>query len=88
MVLCKACDRYLALLRDDGQHHVQSEQDSEQDVINRIVKYCREPRTTKEIVEYFGFTNRLYFKRHYCNKHKPDECPLANKVYVSCKCKK
>ena len=30
----------------------------------------------------------IYFKRHYCNKHKPDECPLANKVCVSCKCKK
>ena len=72
MVLCKACDRYLALLRDDGQHHVQSEQDSEQDVINRIVKYCREPRTTKEIVEYFGFTNRLYFKRHYLDKMLAD----------------
>ena len=23
MVLCKACDRYLTLLRDDGQHHDQ-----------------------------------------------------------------
>lgn len=30
----------------------------------------------------------IYFKRLYCNKHKPDECPLANKVCVSCKCKK
>lgn len=27
MVLCKACDRYLGLLRDDGQHHDQVGQD-------------------------------------------------------------
>lgn len=35
MVLCKACDKYLELLRDDGQrlvHYlVQDEQDNEQD---------------------------------------------------------
>lgn len=54
MVLCKACDRYLELLRDDGQHHVQSEQDNEQDVKNAIIAYCKEPKTSKEIIEYFG----------------------------------
>ena len=68
MVLCKACDRYLELLRDDGQHHVQSEQDSEQDVKNAIIAYCKEPKTSKEIIEYFGFANRLYFKRHYLDE--------------------
>ena len=30
----------------------------------------------------------IYFKRHYCNKHKPDVCPLINDVCVNCKCKK
>lgn len=30
MVLCKACDRYLELLRNDGQHHGQGDQDSGQ----------------------------------------------------------
>ncbi len=30
----------------------------------------------------------IYFKRHYCNKHKPEECPLAKSVNVGCKCKK
>lgn len=64
MVLCKACDRYLALLRDDGQHHVQSEQD----VKSTIIAYCKEPKTSKEIIEYFGFANRLYFKRHYLDE--------------------
>ena len=30
----------------------------------------------------------IYFKRHYCNKHKPDECPLANIVNLNFNCKK
>ena len=30
----------------------------------------------------------IYFKRHYCNKHKPEECPLAKSVNVGYKCKK
>ena len=68
MVLCKACDRYLELLRNDGQHHVQSEQDSEQDVKSAIIAYCKEPKTSKEIIMHFGFANRLYFKRHYLDE--------------------
>lgn len=65
MVLCNACDRYLALLKDDVQHPVQNEQDDEQDLKKAIVEYCKEPRSSKEIVEYFDFANRLYLKRHY-----------------------
>lgn len=30
----------------------------------------------------------IYFKRHYCNKHNPKNCPLANKVEVKFMCKK
>lgn len=31
----------------------------------------------------------IYYKRHFCNKHKPEECPLAKAgVKVLCKCKK
>lgn len=30
----------------------------------------------------------IYFKRHYCNKHKPEECPLAKDINVKCKCHK
>ena len=31
----------------------------------------------------------IYYKRHFCNKHKPEKCPLANAgVKVLCKCKK
>lgn len=68
MVLCKACDKYLELLRNDVRHHVQSEHDAEHDVRNAIIEYCKEPRTSKEIIEHFGFANRLYLKRHYLDK--------------------
>lgn len=31
----------------------------------------------------------IYFKRNFCNKHKPDECPLKNAIGgLSYKCKK
>lgn len=30
----------------------------------------------------------IYFKRHYCNKHNPDECPLAKEMDIKCKCHK
>ena len=35
MVLCKACDKYLELLRADGQHLGQVEQDNEQDATHK-----------------------------------------------------
>ena len=72
MVLCKACDKYLELLRNDVQHHVQNEHDVEQDVRNAIIEYCKKPRTSKEIIEHFGFGNRLYLKRHYLDKMLAD----------------
>lgn len=31
----------------------------------------------------------IYYKRHFCNKHKPEECPLVNaNIKVLCRCKK
>lgn len=92
MVLCKACDRYLELLRNDVQHPVQNEQDVEQDIKSAIIKYCKEPRTTKEIIEYFGFANRLYLKRHYLDAMLtdgqlkmtiPDKATSKNQKYYS-----
>ena len=68
MVLCNACDKYLELLHGVVHHPVQNEQDDEQDVTNAIIKFCVEPRTSKEIVEHFNLTNRLYLKRHYLDK--------------------
>lgn len=92
MVLCKACDRYLELLRDDVQHLVHVEQDVEQDVKRAIMEYCKEPRNSKEIVEHFDFANRLYLKRHYLDKMLeegqlkmtiPDKPTSKNQKYYS-----
>lgn len=30
----------------------------------------------------------IYFKRHYCNKHSPENCPLLNKAEIKYLCKK
>lgn len=30
----------------------------------------------------------IYFKRHYCNKHKSNECPLAKVININCSCQK
>ena len=30
----------------------------------------------------------IYFKRHYCNKHNPNECPIAKELSVSYKCRR
>ena len=67
MVLCKACDRYLELRRDDGQHHGQNDQDSEQDVMTQILAFCQVPKSASEIMKQFGL-ERSYFRRHYLEK--------------------
>lgn len=28
----------------------------------------------------------IYFKRYYCNKHNPENCPLKNKIEIKEKC--
>ena len=30
----------------------------------------------------------IYFKRHYCNKHNPENCPLVNNVNIKGICRK
>lgn len=30
----------------------------------------------------------IYYKRHYCNKHKPDDCPIKQQMEVLERCKK
>ena len=67
MVLCKACDRYLTLLRDDGQHHGQLDQDNDQDIMAQILLYCKEPKSASEIMQRFDL-ERSYFRRHYLDK--------------------
>jgi len=58
MVLCKACDKYLKLLRDDGRHDQNG-----YDVDMMILDFCKEARTISEIMEKFGFDSRTSFRR-------------------------
>ncbi len=60
MVLCKACDRYLKLLKDDN-HHDQNGYD----VVKMILDFCKEAKSVLEIMEQFGFNSRTSFRRKY-----------------------
>jgi ATP-dependent DNA helicase RecG len=40
-VLCKACDKYFELLKNDGQHHGQGDHD----IMKQIIEFCREPKS-------------------------------------------
>lgn len=61
MVLCKVCDRYLGLLRDDGQYPDQNGQD-----MNKlIIDFCKEPRSVQEMLDKFDFDSRISFRRKY-----------------------
>lgn len=68
MVLCKACDKYLELLRDDGRHLGQVEQNHDQDghdVVMMILEFCKEAKSIQEIMDEFGFDSRTSFRRNY-----------------------
>lgn len=54
-------------MRDDGQHHGQSDHDNDQDMRRQIIEFCREPKSTIEIMKKFNL-ERSYFRRHYLNK--------------------
>lgn len=88
MVLCKACDRYLELLRDDGQDHDQNGHD----MVMMILDFCKEAKSVPEIMEKFGFESRTSFRRKYLNdlvengKLKmtmPDKPKSKNQKYYS-----
>lgn len=90
MVLCKACDKYLKLLTN--KHLGQNDQDSDQDVIKIIKAYCRNPHSTKEIMEHIKIKDRSFFRRHYLNPMLqseelrmtiPDKPKSGNQKYYS-----
>lgn len=65
MVLCKACDKYLELLRIDGQHPNYYPNQDGQDMNKLIVDFCKEPRSVQEIMDKFAFDSRTSFRRKY-----------------------
>lgn len=88
MVLCKACDRYLELLRDDDHNHDQVGHD----MVMMILDYCKEPKSVPEIMENFGFESKTSFKRKYLKgllesgklkRTLPDKPKSKNQKYYS-----
>lgn len=68
MVLCKACDKYLALLNDKGDLYLgQSDQDNDQDVTKMIIAFCKQPNSARAIMDYIKINDRSFFRRHYLN---------------------
>jgi ATP-dependent DNA helicase RecG len=63
MVLCRACARYLELLRNDDQNHDQNGHD----MVMMILDFCKEPKSLPEIMDKFGFESRTSFRRKYLN---------------------
>lgn len=95
MVLCKACDEYLELLRNDGQHHDQNAQESDhnngQVIVKQIIEFCSEPKSASQIMQKFNL-ERSYFRRHYLDKMleygelqrtEPDKPKSKNQKYYS-----
>ena len=67
MVLCKACERYLRLLRNDGQNESNHDQFGH-DLVVMILEFCKKPKSLSEIMEKFGFESRTSFRRNYLNE--------------------
>lgn len=65
MVLCKACDKYLGLLRNDGQHPDHYPNQNGQDLNKQIIDFCKEPKSVQEIMDEFYFDSRTSFRRKY-----------------------
>jgi len=91
MVLCKACERYLRLLRRDDHQLGHSDQDNDQDLIERVKEFCKEPKSSSEIMDKFKL-ERSYFRRHILYKllekgdlkrTNPDKPKSKNQKYYS-----
>jgi len=65
MVLCKACAPYLQLLKANSSSPIA--QPENQDMFKLIMEFCAEPKSTSEIIQRFGFTNRMKLRRSYLN---------------------
>lgn len=66
MVLCKACDKYLAIL-SGNVHHDQNDDQDGHDMVMMIINYCKEPKSVPEIMDKFGFESKTSFRRKYLN---------------------
>jgi ATP-dependent DNA helicase RecG len=74
-------------LRGVGQHHGHSDQD----VMEQIIAFCKEPKSANEIMQKFHL-ERSYFRRHYLdkmleigvlNRTEPDKPKSGKQKYFS-----
>ena len=81
MVLCQACDRYLKLL-DNYDYLGHNDQDSDQDKKNKIIEFCRIPKSASEILKEFNL-ERSNFKIGELKRTEPDKSKSKNQKYYS-----
>ncbi len=74
MVLCKACDRYIELLRNDSQHPDHYPNQNGQDMNWLIIDFCKEPKSVQEIMDEFYFDSRTSFRRKYLTPMLKKRC--------------
>lgn len=86
------CDKYLGLLRTDGQHPDHYPNQNGQDLNKMIMDFCKEPKSVQEIMDYFGFKSRTSFRRKYLtpmiedgslNMTLPEKASSKNQKYYS-----
>lgn len=91
MVLCKASDRYLRLMKGDVHVLGQGDQESDQETWDAIIAYCSSPKSASEIMKEFDI-ERSYFRRHFLDKMleqgilkrtEPDNPKSRNQKYYS-----
>lgn len=61
-VTIHGCKKYMELLKGSASSPAIIE---EEDTLTRLVEFCSEPRSRKEMMEFMGLTNRDHFSKHY-----------------------
>jgi hypothetical protein len=78
------CDKYLELLRDDGQHSNHYTNQSGRNMNKPIVDFFKEPRSVQEIMDKFDFDSRTSFRRKYLSPMLEKRCAeydYTRKIY-------
>lgn len=67
-VTIRACKKYMNLLKSNTENNpnsTASSREDEEDALTRLVEFCSEPKSRKEMMEFMGLTNRDHFTKHY-----------------------
>ena len=92
MVYCKACDAYISLMKEDMQGKQGAGEVEEEDMRNRILEFCKIPRSPKEIMDFAGIKSKSTLKRKYMDtlmaegklkQTLPDKPTSRNQKYFS-----